>query len=154
MFYTIDMSITERIRVLGFPPGEYVVFGSAVLEVLGLRTAGDLDIAVLPTLYERLRASGEWGEEERFGKIFLVQEGIEISPQLEWEAYPTTTQEAIDSALVINGIPFLNLRELKKFKQVYGRPKDLADIALIDEYFSNSLKTDVTPRGIEPRFTP
>lgn len=128
------MSIVERVKELGLPSGEYVVIGSGTLDALGLRQANDIDIAVLPQLHERLRATGEWKEEERYNKVFLLKDGVEINPQLEWEDYPTTTQLAIDSALIIDDIPFLNLEELKEFKRAFGRPKDYADIALIDNY--------------------
>ena len=114
--------------------GEYVIIGSGILDALGIRKANDIDISALPQLYSRLRATGEWNEEERYGKIFLKRNGIEINPQLSWSAYPTSTEEAISSAMIIDGIPFMNLKELRKFKKALGRDKDFADIILIDEY--------------------
>ena len=57
---------------------------------------------------------------------------------LTWEAYSTSTQEAIDSATVIGGIPFMNLEELKKFKTALGREKDFRDIQLIEAYLETA----------------
>ncbi|MFA6519765.1 MAG: hypothetical protein WCT41_03000 [Candidatus Paceibacterota bacterium] len=128
------MNIIEKAKELNFPPGEYVIVGSGPLEALDIRQAGDIDIAVLPELFERLRATGEWEEEERYGKIFLKKEKVDIIPKLSWSEYPTTTEEAIASAMVIDGIYFMNLDELKKFKKALGREKDFADIARIDAY--------------------
>lgn len=65
-----------------------------------------------------------------------MREGIDIIPQLSWEAYPTSTVEAITSAMIIDGIYFMNLEELKKFKTALGRDKDFADIVLIDAYLN------------------
>ena len=110
------MNIIEKAKELNFLPGEYVIVGSGPLDALGIRPASDLDIAVVPELLARLRATGEWEEEERYGKTFLMKEGVDIIPQLSWEAYPTSTEEAIASAMVIDGIYFMNLNELKKFK--------------------------------------
>lgn len=127
-------SIIEKIKKLNFPADQYVVVGSGTLDALGIRKAGDIDIAVTPKLHMDLCETDEWEKEERYGKIFLKKEGIEIIPSLDWSEYPTTTEEAIQSALIIDGIPFLNLQELKKFKKALGREKDFADIKLIDEY--------------------
>jgi hypothetical protein len=128
------MNIIEKAKALNFPAGKYVIVGSGPLDALGIRPANDMDIAVLPELHTRLRETGEWNEDVRYGRVFLQQEGIEIIPELSWPEYPTTTEEAIRSATIIEGIPFMNLSELKKFKQALGREKDFADIALIDEY--------------------
>ncbi|MBU6371076.1 hypothetical protein KGQ74_03360 [Patescibacteria group bacterium] len=124
--------IFEKVTALGFPPGEYVVVASGVLEAIGIRKARDVDMTVTPELFERLRASGEWREVERWGKIFLEKDGFDIIPELSWPAYPTTTKQAIASAMMIRSIPFLNLDELIKFKRALGRKKDLADIELIE----------------------
>ncbi|MDO8594779.1 MAG: hypothetical protein Q7R93_04695 [bacterium] len=128
------MNIIEKAKELNFPPGEYVIVGSGPLEALGIRQASDIDVAVLPELFERLRVTGEWKEEERYGKTFLKREKVDIIPKLSWSEYPTTTEEAIASAIVIDGIYFMNLDELRKFKTALGREKDFADIALIDAY--------------------
>ncbi|MGC9968411.1 MAG: histidine phosphatase family protein [Minisyncoccia bacterium] len=126
--------IFARIKALNLPFGQYVVVGSGTLEALGIRPANDLDIAVTQELFEKLRKDGSWKEEERYGKAFLMKSGIDIILQLSWDAYPTTTAEAIASALVIDGVPFMSIKELKRFKRALGREKDMADIALIEEY--------------------
>jgi hypothetical protein len=131
------MNIVERIKKLNLPVGHYVVVGSGVMDALGMRRAHDIDIAVTPELFKTLRTSGAWEEEERHGKIFLKQDGIDIIPELSWPEYPTTTEEAIASALIIDDVPFMNLEELKKFKTALGREKDKAAIALIENYQQN-----------------
>ena len=46
------MEILERIRSLNLPDKEFVVMGSANLEVKGIRKAGDLDIMIEKDLFE------------------------------------------------------------------------------------------------------
>jgi hypothetical protein len=128
------MNITEQVKKLHLPIGQYVVIGSGILDALGIRPAHDIDIAVTPKLFKTLQISDEWEREERYGKIFLKKDNLDINPQLSWSEYPTTTEDAIASALIINGIPFMNLEELKKFKSALGREKDKIDIALIATY--------------------
>ena len=129
------MNIIERMKKLNLPQGQYVIIGSGPMDVLGIRPAHDIDIAVTPELFKTLHASGEWEEEERYGKIFLMRDGgLDINPELCWSDYPTTTAEAIASAFVIDGISFMNLEELKRFKIALGREKDKADVTLIEVY--------------------
>lgn len=131
-------NIIEKIKVLNFPLDQYVVIGSGIMSALGIRDARDIDISVLPELHKKLCNDSEWKQEERYQKIFLTKEGIEINPELSWEDYPTTTQEAVRTATIIDGIPFLNLDELKKFKRALGREKDFKDIELIDDYLKRN----------------
>lgn len=128
------MNIVDNVKNLNLPLGQYVIISSGILDALGIRSANDIDITVLPYLHRKLRESGEYKEDERYGKIFLIKEGVEINPDVSWSDYKTSTEELIKSATIINGIPFMNLDELRKFKTALGREKDLKDIELIDKY--------------------
>jgi len=128
------MNIIKKIKELNLPFGQYVIVSSGVLDVLGIRTASDIDIAVTKDLFNKMRETGEWEEVIKYNKIFLKREGFDIIPQLNWEKYNTTTEEAISSALIIEDIPFMNLDELINFKTALGREKDFKDIELIKNY--------------------
>ncbi|MCH8889400.1 hypothetical protein IID26_03185 [Patescibacteria group bacterium] len=130
------MDIIDEIKKLQFPLGQYVVVGSGTMAALGIREARDIDIAVISKLYDFLCATGKWEKEEYHGKILLKQGKVEIIPQLNWNEYATTTEEAITSAILIDNIHFMNLKELKKFKLALGRKKDFEDIKLIDQYLN------------------
>lgn len=136
------MNIIQKIKELNFPKDQYVVVGSGMMNVLGIRESNDIDIAVTKELHQRLRESGEWEEHQRYEliRVFLKKDIYEIIPQLNWEGYDTTTEEAISSATMIEGIPFMNLEELIKFKTALGREKDFKDIELIKEYIKNQNK--------------
>jgi len=127
-------NIFDRVKALKLPKGEYVIIGGGVMEALGLRLAGDIDIAVTQKLHEQLRATGEWDEVELYGKIFLQKDGIEINPEVSWPGFSKSAEEIIAEATMIEGVPFMNLRHLREFKQALGREKDLKDLALLDEY--------------------
>lgn len=70
---------------------------------------------------------------------------IELSPGIEVLGAGTifrdesisSVEETIKSADIIDGIRFLNLELLKKFKQKLGREKDLKDIETIDKYLND-----------------
>ena len=135
------MDIFERVKNLHFPVGEYVVIGAGILEALGIRNTNDIDIIVAPEFFEKLREYKIYKEEIRWGKIFLIGKDIEIGTKLDWENYKTTTDQAIRTATIVNGIPFLNLEETIKFKKAMGRKKDFKDIELIESYLKNYDKT-------------
>lgn len=131
-------SIIDKVKILNFPLGEYVVTGAGILEALNIRETNDIDIAVTPYLHKKLIESGEWEQEEKYGKIFLKREKIDVIPKLDWEEYRTTTEDAIASSTIIEGVPFMNLDELCRFKAALGREKDFKDIELIREYQKNN----------------
>ncbi len=131
------MNILNKIKELNLPRDQYVIIGSGIMDILGIREASDIDIAVTPYLYNILKKTGEWKEEERYGYIFLKKGIFEIIPKLDWEKYKTTTEEAITSSILIEDVSFMNLDELCKFKNALGREKDKKDIELINEYQNN-----------------
>ena len=131
------MDIFKKLTFLDFPQGNYVVIGSGILAALGLREANDLDIAVDSILLSRLKKDKGYKKEFRYNKLFLVKDNVEIITQLDWEDYPTKISEAIKSAELIEGFPFLNIEETVKFKKALGRNKDFEDIKLIENYLAN-----------------
>ena len=134
------MTIFEKVKKLDLPPGEYVVIGAGILEALGIRNTHDVDIIVAQKLFEKLRESKIYKEEIRWNKIFLIGNQIEIGIKLDWENYSTTIKEAINTATIIDGVPFLTLEETIKFKKAMGREKDFKDIELIEKYLKDSKK--------------
>jgi len=131
------MGIFKKLKELDFPLGEYVLVGSGPLAARGIREASDLDIAVTDKLWRQLFDSGDYKTEERYGRLFLAKKNrndIDIIKQLDWEDYPTTVEEAIKSADIIQGFPFLNISETIKFKTALGREKDFRDIEMLKDY--------------------
>jgi len=130
------MDIFKKLEELNLPFGEYVVVGSGLLAALGLREANDLDVAVSPKLLKELSASGNYRQETRYGKVFLSSPGMDVIARLEWEDYTTTTEEAIRTAVVVRGFPFLNPQETIKFKRALGREKDFRDIESLEKHLA------------------
>jgi hypothetical protein len=131
------MDIFKRLKKLNFPIGEYVVVGSGILDALGIRKARDLDIAVSDKLLNNLLKNPLYKKEMRYNKLFLVADDVEIITQLDWEDYATKKEDAIKTAKIINGCPFLNIEETIKFKRALGREKDFKDINALENYYKN-----------------
>lgn len=132
-FENKKFNIFEKAKELNLPFGKYVIVGSGLLDALGIRPASDIDIAVTKDLHEKLRKDGTWQEEEFYDQVFLQKGIFTIIPRLNWEKYETTAEDAINSALVIKGVPFMSPEELLKFKKALNREKDQDDIKLLEK---------------------
>ena len=133
------MEIFKRIEKFNLPYGQYAVFGSALLDVWGLRKANDLDIIVTPELYQKLKGDG-WQEQQGHGFTFLIKEDANVSTvqakATDGDYFPDRLQ-LIKEAVEINGFPFVRAEEVIACKTAYGREKDLKDIKLLTDYLKS-----------------
>ena len=126
--------IIAKVKALNFPKNSYVVFGSCPLAIAGLREAKDIDFLVSKELFVKLKASG-WKELRKSSNDKpLVHDIFEAHDNWNFSEYSPTLEQLLASATVIDEIPFASLEEVRLWKISSGRPKDLADIKLIDEY--------------------
>lgn len=140
------MDVFQKIRELNLPRGSYTVAGGAVLQAHGLRDANDIDIVVLPEIYEQLKMNG-WPEQETAtGRRVLVRDVYEIGENWSFPhwSYSSKSSDLIKSSEIINGFPFVTLEETLRWKRALLRRKDLPDIKLIEEYLMPK------PLGVEP----
>jgi len=130
------MTIFEIVKELDLPLGQYVVFGSGPLAAHGIRESGDVDLFVTKSLYEKLK-QGDWEEKQmQDGSLSLTKDSLEVFTTWRFGSYDPTPEEIIEKAEIINDVAFVPLSEVRKWKAVFGRPKDLDDVALIDGYLT------------------
>lgn len=134
------MNTVAKVKNLNLPRGQYIVVGGSCLAAHGLRETRDLDIVVTLPLFEALREQG-WKldpvYEQKWNRKRLKKEDVEIYPDmlLEKEGRFCGVIEMIQGAEIIDGVAFLSLHELRKFKCDSNREKDIRDVMLIDEFF-------------------
>ncbi len=138
-----EKTIFDRILSIGLPLGEYAVFGSALLQVFGIRTAADLDIIVTPELFEELRNQEGW--EEKHGNGFLKLEKGEASVTTVQDKptdgdYNPERLRLIREAVIISGCPFVRIQEVVACKLAYDREKDRRDVEALRPYLEASNK--------------
>jgi hypothetical protein len=130
------MDIFAQVKALGLPLGQYVVFGGGPLAAHGIRETADVDLFVTTSLYDHLMAGG-WEEKEfggPHGGLYLVNGIYEADDTWHYGDYDPTPEEIISAADMIDGVPFAPLVEVLKWKRAFGRPKDVADVRLIQAY--------------------
>jgi hypothetical protein len=136
------MDIYKKLESLNFPKGEYVVIGGS-MTAHNIRDAHDLDILVTPNLYQTLLDNREYKQcvcEQcvRTSRLMLKGVDVDILPNFMFGNYIGDTRSLIENADVINGYPFIKLSEFIKFKKELGKPKDIEDIRLMNEYLEHN----------------
>ena len=133
-------TLLKELGNLKLPEDSYVITASGPLAAHNIREAQDLDVVVTEELWKKLtkKYSVKKGAFETIdiGNIQILGEG---------SIYNTkdicSVKEQIATADIIKGHRFTNLPNVKKVKQVLGRPKDLKDIELIDNYLNSIQNT-------------
>lgn len=126
------MDIADQIAGLQLPKDSYLVVGSRVLQALGLRPSDDIDMIVTEPVFDELLARPGWRQGSWDGQLTLQHGPFDIGTR--WDTLPIA--ELLPRALIINGVPYLSLQDLRDWKIKYQRPKDLTDVALIDSYLA------------------
>jgi hypothetical protein len=130
-----------KLGKLNLPSHDFAVFGSAPMWAHGLKHLGaDIDLISRGAAWQKALTLGKT-EIAAFGDpvVRLFDGEIEIFDK--WSPGEWNTDELIDGAEEINGIRFVGLEHVKRWKQMYGREKDQHHIKLIDEYLQKQAAT-------------
>ncbi len=126
--------IISQVKSLKLPEGSYVVYGSCPLALAGLRESNDVDMLVTREVFDELEKSG-WPRSHKDKYDNPLTRGVfELHYNWNFSAYSPTLEQLLSTATVVNGVPFASLDEVRRWKAASGRPKDLIDIKLIDDY--------------------
>lgn len=136
----VNFDILKEIKKLKLPEKEFVVVGSAILAIKGIRNAkeiDDIDMVVTKQLFNTLKTNG-W---KSFPHIFENKEcenllsGIFEACREYWDNTDINFfKNNPDCVEEFDGIQFQSLKEFYKRKKAWGRPKDAEDLALIESY--------------------
>ena len=126
------MTIFEDVKKLNLPIGQYAVVGSGVMSAYGIRPHHDVDLIVTKNLFVILKNSGWQSVPNRNG--VLKSGNYEVDADYKYRENQPDHDELIRNAEIIEGVPFIRLSELIKFKTALGRDKDKKDIELIEQY--------------------
>jgi hypothetical protein len=124
-----------EVRALGLPAGNFVLFGSAPLLVRGIvPMTGDVDVLARGPAWEAARALGPTVRLPHYDVdvVRLLDGRIEIGTV--WGIGDVDVDDLIDSAEVIDGLPFGGLAHVRAYKELAGRPKDREHLRLLDAW--------------------
>lgn len=139
------MNIIEEVKNLNIPKDGFVIVGSSILAMKGIRKAediDDIDLIVTDKVFDALKEQGWESIVNHFDNREyenLVQ-GIFEAGREYWDntniSFFITNPDCVEE---FGGIKFQSLKEFYKRKKAWGRPKDIEDVALIDSYFATHI---------------
>lgn len=129
--------LLRQLDTLNLPIGHYAIFGSGPMAVRGLRESHDIDLLVSKALFEEFSQKPGWTAKTADCKAEKIVNG-DIEMINEWKPGNWDTETLIREAELIDGVPYVRLEEVMKWKAIYGRQKDLDDIALLEEYLKKT----------------
>ncbi|MBB4917416.1 hypothetical protein [Streptosporangium saharense] len=116
---------------LGLPRGSYVICGSAALYVRGLRERiGDLDVLATGPAWRIAATLGAPRPAPSGYGLAIHHPAVPIEFVDRWTP-GWCTDHLIESADVIDGLPFMRLACVLAWKEAARRPKDVPDIAAV-----------------------
>jgi hypothetical protein len=130
-----DMSndvLFRKVRDLHLPEGKYAIFGSGPMGVRGIRECHDIDMVVTEDLWDVMNDSGWEVRPKSDGSPRLLKDEIEVWNS--WKPGEWDVDQLIRDAEVIDGLPFVTLESVLKWKRLLGREKDIRDIEMIEKF--------------------
>lgn len=126
--------ITQALNDLNLPKGTYVVIGSGILAALEIRDTSDIDLVVSPETIADLMAQGWKVVANSWGKQLLTHDVFEADISWDDPDENPNLESLLETSQIIEGIPYVSLERVLEWKRRMRRPKDEADIPLIEAY--------------------
>ena len=124
-----------KLAALGLPADDYVIFGSGPLVVRGIIEAtNDLDVVCRGTAWEVVCAVSPPRRVEPWGVDLVSLEDGRLTFGTTWAVGDVNVDELIESAEIIEGLPFARLEYVVEYKRTLGRLKDLEHLAALTSF--------------------
>lgn len=135
-------TFADKVKALNLPLDQIIVIGSGILDQLGIRPAGDIDLAASSDLMKKLsEESDDWikkfDDNQRF--YFVKDDGsAEVWDGWEFDGQVVSYDDLLDYVVEYDGVRFVNLEFLSRWKKWRSLEKDTQDVKLIDEWRANN----------------
>ena len=119
----------DFVAQLELPQGDYAIFGSGPLIVRGIiPLSNDLDIICRGSAWKTVLATGQPEFLDAYKTTVISMANGTITFGSSWGIGAFDIDELIDTAEIIDGLPFVRLRYVIEYKTIRSTPKDLAHI--------------------------
>ncbi len=130
--------IIAKTKELNLTSGSYIIFGSCPMALANIRESQDIDMLVTKKVFADLKKAG-WATVDKGKNDKPLTKGVfEAHENWNFSSYKPTLEQLLATATFVEDIPFASLEEVKKWKVSSGRPKDLVDIKLINDYLAQN----------------
>jgi hypothetical protein len=129
-----DHPLLVRLRQLALPEGHYTVFGSGPLLARGLiDDVGDLDVLVRGPAWTTVAEHGEIVYLDAYDVDVVAVDGGVLTFGRTWGIGTFDVDDLIDTAEIVDGLPFVALRHVAAYKRIAHRPKDVRHLEVLRE---------------------
>ncbi len=129
------VSLFDQLKGLNLPAGDFAIFGSGPLVVRGIIPASnDLDILCRRLAWKTVREIGELEYLSDYDVTIVTMCDGRLTFGTEWGIGNFDIDALIDSAEVIDGLPFVRLEHVACYKGIIKRPKDLEHLQALEAY--------------------
>jgi hypothetical protein len=129
------IALFEKVKTLNLPVGDYAIFGSGPLIVRKIVPASnDLDIVCRGRAWEKVRKLGTIEKLAAYNVSVVSMCGGRLTFGTKWGIGEFNTDQLIDSAEEIDGLPFVRLEHVVRYKMICQRPKDLRHVEALEAY--------------------
>jgi hypothetical protein len=127
--------LIQQLLLLGLPESDFAIFGSGPMMAHGIKDCHDLDILARGTAWSMACLLGQVAKTpDNHVKVVLADGKIEVFNK--WWPGGWDTNVLIDGAEVIDGVRFVTLPNVLRWKKMAGRPKDEEHVKLIEAYLA------------------
>lgn len=125
----------ELLRALRLPAGDHAIFGSGPLVVRGVIDAtNDLDVLCRGTAWQAVCALAPPKLVSPWNVELVSLHDNRLTFGTTWAIGNVDAGEIIDTAEMIQGMPFARLKHVVAYKKLSNRPKDLAHLEALARY--------------------
>lgn len=129
----------NRLRDLALPSGGYAVFGSGPLAVRGIIEAcGDLDVLCKPNVWDIVLELGELEFLSDYGVSVVTLVDVPITFGTSWGIGNFDVNKLIESAEIIESLPFVSLEHVIAYKTIRRSDKDRQHLDALTSYASRT----------------
>ena len=138
----LEQNLFDLLRSLELPMGDHAIFGSGPLIVRGIiEGTNDLDVISRGRAWERALRAGELLSLPDGARIVSCFDGA-VTIGTNWAYGDFDINELIDTAETIDGLPFVRLEHVVRYKEIAARPKDLTHLELLARHQRDHPLTD------------
>ena len=121
----------DRLRALDLPLGDYAVFGSGPLAIRSIiDDPTDLDVLCRDRAWELVASRGTPTQLEDGTEIVVLHGGL-LTFGRSWAIGDVDVDSLIDTAEVIDGLPFVRIEHVVAYKRERLTPRDREHLELI-----------------------
>lgn len=129
----MNADVFAPLRDIGLPTCDFAVFGSGPLIVRGLISFGnDLDIICRASAWNKVKQVGDLLYLREYDTHIVSVGGGVLTFGTSWGIGQFDIEALIDDAEMIDGLPFVRLEHVVRYKAIRGLPKDKRHIEALE----------------------